>query len=245
MYRVHLSLLAPLQLHVVAIAIAFVIIFLQPEDDFLDAEVIQVMLFFFFFQAEDGIRDADVTGVQTCALPIYRRELVAADPGEGRAGIDDDQAKTFAAQARRRSERHGAGGSRADDDEPLEIDAGTNGGERVERGRGVDPRDHAARALRGGDDPERERELSHARRTDECQRLARGKAAAGPEIERSPGRKRELVAMTLAGAAAGERMRAVPPFDARDGPGQPGRSHSAPLCFAPSCGPGGWPHPDR
>ena len=27
-------------------------------------------VFFFFFQAEDGIRDADVTGVQTCALPI-------------------------------------------------------------------------------------------------------------------------------------------------------------------------------
>ena len=26
--------------------------------------------FFFFFQAEDGIRDYDVTGVQTCALPI-------------------------------------------------------------------------------------------------------------------------------------------------------------------------------
>src|SRR5438128_7582832 len=28
------------------------------------------MFFFFFFQAEDGIRDATVTGVQTCALPI-------------------------------------------------------------------------------------------------------------------------------------------------------------------------------
>src|SRR5256886_16985397 len=28
------------------------------------------MLFFFFFQAEDGIRDLTVTGVQTCALPI-------------------------------------------------------------------------------------------------------------------------------------------------------------------------------
>ena len=27
--------------------------------------------FFFFFQAEDGIRDHCVTGVQTCALPIY------------------------------------------------------------------------------------------------------------------------------------------------------------------------------
>src|SRR5690606_39834241 len=27
--------------------------------------------FYFFFQAEDGIRDFHVTGVQTCALPIY------------------------------------------------------------------------------------------------------------------------------------------------------------------------------
>src|SRR2546427_9274074 len=29
---------------------------------------------FFFFQAEDGIRDLTVTGVQTCALPIYAYE---------------------------------------------------------------------------------------------------------------------------------------------------------------------------
>src|SRR3712207_6967013 len=28
-------------------------------------------IFFFFFQAEDGIRDIGVTGVQTCALPIF------------------------------------------------------------------------------------------------------------------------------------------------------------------------------
>src|SRR5439155_12851951 len=28
-------------------------------------------LFIFFFQAEDGIRDGHVTGVQTCALPIF------------------------------------------------------------------------------------------------------------------------------------------------------------------------------
>src|SRR6266498_4395121 len=31
----------------------------------------KVFCLFFFFQAEDGIRDADVTGVQTCALPIF------------------------------------------------------------------------------------------------------------------------------------------------------------------------------
>src|SRR2546427_5371042 len=30
-----------------------------------------VLVFFFFFQAEDGIRDLTVTGVQTCALPIW------------------------------------------------------------------------------------------------------------------------------------------------------------------------------
>src|SRR2546422_8448340 len=29
-----------------------------------------IFVFFFFFQAEDGIRDVAVTGVQTCALPI-------------------------------------------------------------------------------------------------------------------------------------------------------------------------------
>src|SRR5467141_4615722 len=31
-------------------------------------------VFVFFFQAEDGILDASVTGVQTCALPISRRD---------------------------------------------------------------------------------------------------------------------------------------------------------------------------
>src|SRR5206468_9283520 len=40
---------------------------------------------FFFFQAEDGIRDLIVTGVQTCALPIsrLRRVLVRLLEGEG------------------------------------------------------------------------------------------------------------------------------------------------------------------
>src|SRR5688572_32400255 len=31
-----------------------------------------LFIFFFFFQAEDGIRDLTVTGVQTCALPIWK-----------------------------------------------------------------------------------------------------------------------------------------------------------------------------
>src|SRR5919112_3381536 len=37
------------------------------------------IMFFFFFQAEDGIRDIGVTGVQTCALPISWRSAPMAD----------------------------------------------------------------------------------------------------------------------------------------------------------------------
>src|SRR2546430_11209798 len=37
---------------------------------FANVTLLDVSLFFFFFQAEDGIRDLTVTGVQTCALPI-------------------------------------------------------------------------------------------------------------------------------------------------------------------------------
>src|SRR6266496_3600753 len=56
---------------------------------------------FFFFQAEDGIRDLYVTGVQTCALPIYRAdhqdlaadlrlELVRCAGGRDPAAVDHD-----------------------------------------------------------------------------------------------------------------------------------------------------------
>src|SRR4051795_8777741 len=40
-----------------------------------------VVSFFFFFQAEDGIRDESVTGVQTCALPIWSNPSAPLIPG--------------------------------------------------------------------------------------------------------------------------------------------------------------------
>src|SRR5206468_4503874 len=62
--------------------------------------------FYFFFQAEDGIRDLIVTGVQTCALPICQADQnvvdapvrlagvgrvgVAVVPGEARASVTGD-----------------------------------------------------------------------------------------------------------------------------------------------------------
>src|SRR5438034_6129943 len=43
--------------------------------------IINIFIFFFFFQAEDGIRDHCVTGVQTCALPIYGADGPRLQPG--------------------------------------------------------------------------------------------------------------------------------------------------------------------
>src|SRR5882757_10167594 len=48
----------------------------------------KVDVMFFFFQAEDGIRDIGVTGVQTCALPIYGSRRGGANTApRGRACI--------------------------------------------------------------------------------------------------------------------------------------------------------------
>src|SRR5687767_15340572 len=57
----------------------------------------------FFFQAEDGIRDKLVTGVQTCALPISQADTDVGEPARirlalvelpapGAAGVEEDRA---------------------------------------------------------------------------------------------------------------------------------------------------------
>src|SRR3712207_7569301 len=57
--------------------------------------VVLYLLFFFFFQAEDGIRDIGVTGVQTCALPISI--LTPPAFGEARSTIGAPGGEYFAA----------------------------------------------------------------------------------------------------------------------------------------------------
>src|SRR5687767_15459258 len=47
----------------------------------------------FFFQAEDGIRDKLVTGVQTCALPICLRH--AEIPGASRPRRDENEGRCY------------------------------------------------------------------------------------------------------------------------------------------------------
>src|SRR2546430_12483843 len=44
-------------------------------------------LVLFFFQAEDGIRDLTVTGVQTCALPISRSQFSSQRPAQSHPSV--------------------------------------------------------------------------------------------------------------------------------------------------------------
>ena len=106
--------------------------------------------------------------------PAYRgkrwSELVEIDRAESwLACIDDHQAKALAPKRGRRRE---CDLTRAEDDDPLEIDARPLGCERIERRRRIDPRHHPALSLRSGRGAQRERDLSHARWSDEGDRLA-------------------------------------------------------------------------
>src|SRR5690349_23958890 len=59
-----------------------------------DGDVDRGVYAHFFFQAEDGIRDLYVTGVQTCALPILSFTLQFAVEGrKGNSGTDDLRAR--------------------------------------------------------------------------------------------------------------------------------------------------------
>src|SRR5256885_5149246 len=63
-----------------------------------------ILIFFFFFQAEDGIRDYKVTGVQTCALPIsdFLGAPLQCGPALGRLA---DPARQHPGQQRRLEQR--------------------------------------------------------------------------------------------------------------------------------------------
>src|SRR5207249_8018871 len=62
---------------------------------------------FFFFQAEDGIRDRNVTGVQTCALPISATLRERAE--SGRINIKSTRFSTSSGTIQKRSEERRVG----------------------------------------------------------------------------------------------------------------------------------------
>src|SRR5439155_14276050 len=71
------------------------------------------MFFFFFFQAEDGIRDGHVTGVQTCALPIFAGGRRSVRRGGGGAGTRLVAMRVVEVRRAKGEER--AGGERAEE----------------------------------------------------------------------------------------------------------------------------------
>src|SRR5688572_32621987 len=75
-----------------------------------------IFFFFFFFQAEDGIRDLTVTGVQTCALPISAPFFFVRDqaplfwpPFDDIPNIAAQEAARFQFETGRRSEERRVG----------------------------------------------------------------------------------------------------------------------------------------
>src|SRR5437763_14588977 len=56
---------------------------------------------FFFFQAEDGIRDTSVTGVQTCALPICLIEAERSLQGARQPGVAHELLRRERSEERR------------------------------------------------------------------------------------------------------------------------------------------------
>src|SRR5437867_6158875 len=75
---------------------------------------VMIGLFFFFFQAEDGIRDRTVTGVQTCALPIFSNAPVSGAPSYFAALYTSNNAAGFA-NYRLSATDNGAGTARSEE----------------------------------------------------------------------------------------------------------------------------------
>src|SRR2546430_12056922 len=106
---------------------------------------------FFFFQAEDGIRDLTVTGVQTCALPISSNRgddsgggVYAADPAV--VGVGDEEVPVRVQDHSRRMVQRSSGGGAAIPAEGKSTIAGDSGND---SGRSIDAAD--APVLRVGD----------------------------------------------------------------------------------------------
>src|SRR5256885_3743582 len=94
------------------------------------------MVCVFFFQAEDGIRDYKVTGVQTCALPISSRPTPSADDryaGQAREARADGVGRDVAQGGEVAPVRDEAVARDGEDGEGEALDVANLGGRRERR----------------------------------------------------------------------------------------------------------------
>src|SRR2546426_3809881 len=163
-------------------------------------------VFFFFFQAEDGIRDYKVTGVQTCALPISPEPDPPRRPAlqylrfaqrrvrdrDGRA--DDEGGALRQPPALARARLH-----------PPRAESGTGARRAAHARERAVPRRSGAVRLR----PHAAR-LATARRPDGVARAASLSAAAGVWDQLRARKAGDRRAALGAGAAAGKRVHPAP-----------------------------------
>src|SRR6266540_4638504 len=89
-----------------------------------------ILFFFFFFQAEDGIRDRDVTGVQTCALPISTPAARSTTPWRNHASADATRKVVPTSRLPRSRIRTGTDGrSRKSSSAPQDAESNPIGGQ--------------------------------------------------------------------------------------------------------------------
>src|SRR5437763_9251092 len=96
---------------------------------------------FFFFQAEDGIRDTSVTGVQTCALPILRGFYQASPSPRYLFGDGSGSWPAFHEPRRPQACKRGLGATGAGGDRPWSLPQARSEERRV----GEDLRSHKMR----------------------------------------------------------------------------------------------------
>src|SRR6185369_17739316 len=156
------------------------------------------LFFFFFFQAEDGIRDSSVTGVQTCALPISLALACRADhdaiAGDGDRGAEVDRAPRAGLELRARDRPDAVGAALENVGRP---DVAVVEGRADDRGRAGQAHRRAERVV--------ERRVGRVglqllRGGAQAVRLTPGRAGAGPRREAAVG---------AAGAAATDIARAA------------------------------------
>src|SRR5690606_5793636 len=146
-------------------------------------------ILFFFFQAEDGIRDFHVTGVQTCALPIFdaddgagghaREHDLCRVAGGAAGGCGDGEGLSFVGAAGDFGSGRGGGAVRGDEGDG-EVAVGCGGGESEQPGE---------RLIAGG-----ECQVGHAA-SSVWRRVARGFRGALPFRSRTGAGQRGTTAL--------------------------------------------------
>ena len=183
------------------------------------------LFFFFFFQAEDGIRDDLVTGVQTCALPILARKL---NQGTSRPGDKQSEPNGYSSPSHRQSYPPHRGSPqklpRTDSSDPLSPRSEQQQQSYGDPNSTTSPRSHYEGGRNGHSPTRRAQDEMTSNVSMNGVRDSRLEEAAGPEASQTYGREtddREMMSATPTNAAAAA---AVQGYNSEDHPSKVNKS---------------------